>query len=319
MVRSVLICCLLSISTLCAIPRGAGAEEEVLDGIAAVVNGDVITFSQIRDMVGSREKALHDQFKGQELVEKIKQLRLAAVKELVDQQLIIQEFKKNKFSIPDYVIDDHIQSLIREQFGGDRNAFVRTLEAQGYTLERFKQIETDKIIVQAMRSKQIKSDIMIPPQQIEDFYRKNVVEYSTPDQVKLRMIVVKKNGENGLQMAKEIRQKAVAGGSFENLAQMYSEDGTKDAGGDWGWIDRKTLNETLSKIAFSLKPGQVSQVVELGGNYYILYVESKKNGVTKSLAEVHDDIENKLLQIERQNRMEKWIASLRQKAYIKMF
>src|SRR5581483_10871444 len=159
MARSLFVCLIILTLSVCAAPR-AIAEEQVLDGIAAVVNGDVITFSQVRELVGAREKALRDQYKGQELIEKIKELRMAAVNDLIDRQLIIQEFKKNKFQIPDYVIDDHIQTLIREEFGGDRNAFVRTLEAQGYTLAKFKESETDKIIVQAMRSKQVKSDVM---------------------------------------------------------------------------------------------------------------------------------------------------------------
>ena len=133
------------------------------------------------------------------------------------------------------------------------------------------------------------------------------------------MIVIKKGGESGKRMAEELRQKVLGGADFDKLAQMYSEDSTQDSGGDWGWIDRKTLNESLTKIAFSLKPGDVSQVVELAGSYYLLYVDAKKNGTTKSMTEVHDEIENKLLQGERQKAQEKWIASLRQKAYIKTF
>lgn len=300
------------------------SEPEVLDGIAAVVkaNGadkeDVVTFSQVRELIGPREKALRDQYTGQELVDKIKELRLSAVKDLIDRQLIIQEFKKNKFTIPDYVIDDHITTLIREEFGGDRGAFIRTLEAQGYTLAKFKDSEMEKIIVQAMRQKNVKNDLIISPQRIEDYYAKNREEFSTPEQIHLRMIVIKKGGENGRKMAEEIRQKVVGGAEFEKLAQLYSED-SQESGGDWGWIDRKTLNENLTKVAFSLKPGQVSKVIELSGNCYLLYCEAKRAAVTKPLPEVHDAIENKLLQEERQKAQEKWIQTLREKAYIKMY
>lgn len=301
------------------------AEPEVLDGVAAVVKGpgapqeDVITFSQVRELTGARERALRDQYTGKELVEKIKELRTGAIKDLIDRQLILQEFRKNKFSIPDYVIDDHVQTIIREEFGGDRNAFLRTLEAQGYTLAKFKENETDKIIVQAMRSKNVKSDLIVAPQAISAYYEKNRAEFSTPEQIHLRMIVIQKGGPAGKKIAEEIRQKILAGGEFDKLAQMYSEDGKQDTGGDWGWIDRKTLNETLTKAAFALKPGEVSRVIELGGNYYLMYCEAKKNAVTKPASEVHDAIENKLLQIERQNAQQKWIDSLRQKAYIKVF
>ncbi len=55
---------------------------EVLDGVAAVVNGDVITFSQVREVVSARERALRAQFSGQDLVNKIKEARMGALKDL---------------------------------------------------------------------------------------------------------------------------------------------------------------------------------------------------------------------------------------------
>jgi parvulin-like peptidyl-prolyl isomerase len=296
-------------------PR-AGAEEQVLNGIAAVVNSDVITFSQVQEMVGPREQSMADQYHGQELADRVKELRMSAVQVLIDNQLILQEFDKNKYSLPDYVVDEQVQARIKAQFGGDRAAFIRTLEAQGMTMDRFRKMVRDEIVVQAMRQKSVKDDTIIAPAKIQEYYEKNLDQYSTPDQVKLRMIVIKKNGESGKQMAEELRQKVLGGADFDKLAQMYSEDSTQDTGGDWGWIDKRTLNESLTKIAFALKAGDVSQVTELAGSYYLLYVEAKKNGTTKSLAEVHDDIENKLLEDQRQKAQEKWIAGLRQKAYI---
>ena len=103
------------------------------------------------------------------------------------------------------------------------------------------------------------------------------------------------------------------------MAQMYSEDATRDAGGDWGWIERNTLAAPLEKIAFNMPLGRISNIIEYAGNYYILKVEDKHGGTTKSLVEVRPDIEKKLIQQEAQQIQERWIASLREKAYIKTF
>lgn len=296
--------------------------QEVLDGIAAVVNDDVITFSQVRELIGPVEKAAREQLKGEELVSKIKEIRLKAINDLIDRQLILQEFRKNKFNIPDHYIEDRIGTIVREEFGGDRAAFVRTLQAQGYTLDKFKQLETEKMIVQAMRSQNVKNDVIVPDSRITEYYQQNRGEYALEDQIKMRMIAVRK-AENGSDsrraMIDEIRAKILEGAEFGDLARMYSEDSTQDQGGDWGWINRKTLNESLAKIAFGMKAGQVSPVIDLGNSYYLLYVEAKKNAAVKPLAEVRDDIQNKLIQQERQKRQEEWIAKLRKKAYIKMF
>ena len=226
------------VAALFAAPCVSISEEEVLDGVAAVVNGDVITFSQVRELVGARERSLREMYKGQELIEKIKETRLSAIKDLIDRQLVLQEFTKNKFSIPDHIVDDHIQTIIREEFGGDRAAFIRTLQAQGYTMERFRNSERDKIIVQAMRQKSVSTNLMISPQKVDEYYATHREEFSDKDLVKLRMIVLKEgaSSESLKKLAEEIRGKIEAGGDFAKLAQMYSQDSTQESGGDWGWV-----------------------------------------------------------------------------------
>ena len=82
------------------------------------------------------------------------------------------------------------------------------------------------------------------------------------------------------------------------MAQMYSEDATRDTGGDWGWIERKTLAPPLEKVAFNLPPGRVSHVIELGTNFYILKVEEKRGGDAPSFAKLRPEIEKKLIQEE---------------------
>jgi peptidyl-prolyl cis-trans isomerase SurA len=222
------------------------------------------------------------------------------------------------------VIDDRVQTIIREEFGGDRAAFIRTLQAQGYTLTRFKEIERDKIIVQAMRQAKVNESFVISPKQIQQFYDKNKAAYTNPEQVKLRMIVLREGtediaGANKRQTAEEIRQKIVAGAEFERMAQMYSEDeATSDVGGDWGWIERNMLNEELTNVAFSLKAGETSKVLQIGDSYYILFVEARKNAEVKPMADVREEIEGRLIQQERMKAQQRWIDTLRRKAYIKI-
>lgn len=319
---------ILILTTLALLPAPAlfGAEAatqpEVIDGIAAVVNSDVITFSQVRILSAPKERLLRSQYHGEELVAKVKEARAAALKDLIDRQLIIQAFKKESFQIPDHYIDEQVHDIIRENFGGDRNTFIKTLQAQNYTLGEFKKLETEKMIVSAMRRKNLERKTIIPPNKIQEYYRQHRDEFTSKEQVKLRMIMIpNRPGEQAAQkaMAEEILSKLVNGAEFERMAQIYSEDSTRDLGGDWGWVDKGTLAAPLEKVAFNLPPGKVSHIIELSGNYYILKVEDKHGGVTRPFAEVRDDIEKKLLQEEAQAMQERWLASLRQKAYIKTF
>jgi parvulin-like peptidyl-prolyl isomerase len=317
---------LLSESPLC---RGAlAAEPEVIDGIAAVVklneasSADVITYSEVRDVSAPKEKLLRDQYRGEELVTKIKEARAEALKDLIDRQLIVQAFKKEGYQIPDHYLDQRVQDIIRENFNGDRNTFIKTLQAQTFTLGEFRKLETEKMIVQAMRHKNVEVNTIISPNKIQDYYRKHAAEFTSKEQVKLRMIMISaatsdRAGQKA--MAEDVLSKLVNGAEFDRMAQIYSEDSTRDLGGDWGWIDRGTLTAPLEKVAFSLRLGKISNIVEVGGNYYILKVEGRQGGVTRPFSEVRDEIEKKLTSEEAQAMQERWLASLRQKAYIKMY
>lgn len=297
----------------------AHAVEEILDGIAAVVNKDVITFSQVRELIGARERTLRETFNGQELTKKVTELRLNAINDLIDRQLVLQDFEKNKFSIPEFVIEDHLATIIREQFNNDRQAFVRTLQAQGFTLQRFRKLETDKMIVQAMRQRNVKVNPMLAPGKIEEYYRAHIADFSTPEQIKLRMIVIHKDTTDAESIARDLRAKIKNADDFVRLAKIYSEDSSKESGGDWGWIDRKTLDASLSEPAFALKTGLASDVVTLNGNYYLLLVEARKTGTTKPIAAVRNEASDKILQTERQAAQEKWLKGLRAKAFVKIF
>jgi peptidyl-prolyl cis-trans isomerase SurA len=301
------------------------ADPQVIDGIAAVVNGDVITFSQVQAVAAPEEQTLRQQYTGQELIDKIKEVRLAVLNDLVNRQLILQEFKKKEYKIPDYVVEQQVAGIIKDEFGGDRQAFLRTLSAQGYSMNRFRDMEKDKITVQVMRQNNVKGTFAASPTDIDAYYNANKKEFATPEQVKLRMVVlnsdplVSDSAASTKQMAEEIREKAKQGADFATLAKTYSMDGTAENGGDWGWVDEKTLNQDLTKAAFSLSPKEVSSCIQIGDSYYILYCEEKKTANFIPLAEVRDGISKKLEQIQRQKAVERWLDGLREKAYIKVY
>ncbi|MFM7375115.1 MAG: SurA N-terminal domain-containing protein, partial [Chthoniobacterales bacterium] len=135
------------LTLLLAAPAPAQQRDRLVDGIAAVVNSNPITYGQVRELLMFRQRSLAEMYQGEELQAEMKKSQDAALKDLIDRQLIIDYFNAEGFKIPEYVVEDRINTLIREEFGGDRKAFVRTLKAQGFTLGRFRQIEREKIIV----------------------------------------------------------------------------------------------------------------------------------------------------------------------------
>jgi parvulin-like peptidyl-prolyl isomerase len=299
--------------------------QSVLNGIAAEVamggEKEVVTFSQVRELVEAKEKQARDSLQGTTLVEKIKEIRLAAINDLIDRTLILQDFKLKGYTIPEHVIDDQIAQVLKDSFGGDRQAFLRTLAAQNLTLEKFREYQRDSIIVQEMRRMAAKGTTSVSDLKIQEFYKEHAGEYGSQEEAKVRMIVLRGGSENHepRKTIEEIREKVVGGAEFGPLARMYSEGTEQEAYGDVGWIDRNHFNESLTKVVFALKPGEMSQIVELGGSYYLFLCEAKKQANLKPLKEVRPEIEKVLLSTERQKQQQEWLLKLRKKAYIKVF
>ncbi len=163
---------LLAVAVLVSFCSPAFAQS-VLDGIAAEVSlaglKDVVTFSEVRELVTNKERQAHQTFQGQALVEKIKEIRLAAINDLIDRTLILQDFKTKGYTIPEYLIDERVKEVIRDSFGGDRAAFMRTLAAQGMTLEKFRDFQRDSIIVQEMRRMATKGAATVTEQKVAEY------------------------------------------------------------------------------------------------------------------------------------------------------
>jgi peptidyl-prolyl cis-trans isomerase SurA len=134
---------------------GVVEAQYALQGIAAEVKSggqkDVITFSQVREVAGPKEKEATETLKGMELVEKIKEIRAAAIKELIDRTLALHQFKAAGRTVPDSFLDRRIERIIRRDFGGDPAALTRALRDRGQTWEQFRNHEREEIALEEMR------------------------------------------------------------------------------------------------------------------------------------------------------------------------
>lgn len=320
----------LAVAAATAVPGRA----QIVDGIAAIVNDKVITFSEVKKKVGPVEQVLQQTFTGQELVDKVKEARLNALKSLIERELIIQDFKTRGAFVPENVIEDRIQDVINGQFDGDRTAFIKTLLANGISLAQYREQIEDQIIVQAMRQQNVTSSVIISPFRIEQYYQENIREFVQEQQIDISIIYLRKSVfketrtlDDGSteeydpqsEVMKEILYKLDTGSDFSELARSYSEGPKRSEGGNMGWVGRGTLREELRDAAFGLKPGQHSRIVETDDGFYVVRVEDFQKEKVEPMSEVRAKIERTLIQEERERLQQEWIDTLRATAFIKMF
>jgi hypothetical protein len=123
----------------------------IMADVASFGQKEVVTFSELREAVGAKEKPLRETLKGQDLVDKIESIRKEAVEVLIDRILILQEARSLGIELPYEDADARIEADIKEKFAGDRLAFARHLAADGYTIEKFRARKSEEILVEQRR------------------------------------------------------------------------------------------------------------------------------------------------------------------------
>jgi parvulin-like peptidyl-prolyl isomerase len=303
--------------------RGLPLRADLADGVKAIVNDTVITYAQVEDFAAPAAEALRRQYAGQP---DVFQQKLAAalndsLEQLVERQLILHDFDVEGYKLPDSVVDELVQDRIHDRFG-DRVTLTKTLQAQGITYEQFRKNIRDQYIESALRNQNVSREIIISPYKVETYYLTHQDDFKVEDEIKLRMIVLNKTSAddtNTPSLAQEILAKIKEGATFQEMASVYSQGSQRSQGGDWGWVDRSVLRKELADAAFTLKPGQVSDVIETPEACYLMLVEQTHPAHVKPLTEIRGDIE-KTLRTQEQARLQKqWIDSLKKKTFIRYF
>src|SRR5437867_2281059 len=171
---------------------GVASAGEILDGVAAIANDRIITYSEVREYVQPVVQQLRRNYSGSNLVEKVRTAQMDALNNLIERALIIQEFKDKGYSIPETVIDEQFNDVIVSDFGGDRATFIKTLQAQNMTVSQYRDQLRDRVVVQAMRNRKTQNEVVVSPYKIQKYYDEHLNDYKVDDQIKLRMIFIKK-------------------------------------------------------------------------------------------------------------------------------
>ena len=302
-------------------------QAELADGIKAVVHDSVITYLDVEDLTLQTSEVLRRQFRTQpeEFQKKMEEARRDNLEKLLSRELILHDFKTAGYNLPESVIDELVQERIRSKYG-DRVTLTKTLQAEGITYEKFRQQVREQFIVEALRQKNISAEIIISPHKIETYYLAHADDFKLENEVKLRMIVLDKSSDPAAPspkaLAQEILGKLKEGATFAEMATIHSSGSRAKQGGDWGWVENSVppvLRKELNDIAFSLKPGELSEVIETPEACYLMLVAEARSSHVKSLGEMRDQIEKNLL-LEERNRLERqWIDKLKKKTFVRYF
>ncbi len=300
-------------------------EPPLKHGIAAVVEDRIITYEEIRRQMSPLiGRIQQDSRSAAEFERNMEELYLEVLQSLVDKVLVIKDFySEEERVIPRSYVENEYDRIIIEDFGNDRRKFLESLRSEGKNPREFRRELEEQIIVSVMTQQMRKSQSEISPEKIEDFYNQNKIHFYQEESVHLRLIMLKPFADESSDLLRQTAEKVTAelesGVPFATVAENYSQDSRRKKGGDWGWINRPDLRDELSEVAFSLDTETYSPPITLGQQYYILYVEDRREEGIQPLDEVRDRIENILAGKLQRQAQKRWKERLRRDAFVKYY
>jgi peptidyl-prolyl cis-trans isomerase SurA len=297
-----------------------------IDGVAAFVNAHEVTLGDVMSAVGPAQARLRNSYHGAELQAKLSEAYSNALNALIENKLVMDAYDREDNKIPDDALKARVDEIMRDRMEGNRPAFMAALVQEGLSLDDWRAEIRERLIVSYMRSRLGAAKGIVSPKLVLETYQQTGDKYRVSEKVRLRVITIPAGAEGDaesalrqMNLAKSIRDKALVGEDFGDLAKAHSSGNKASEGGDWGWFDPADLRTELAKAASALKPGEISTVVPCQGDLYILKVEGRQEASVISFEQAQPDIERELTKIENERLYSEWIARLRKQAHIKIF
>ena len=272
----------------------ARAEQELVNGVQAVVHDCVVTVAEVeimtlpaRDMITREHRSQPEVF-----LKKLSDARNDSLEELIKRQLILRDFKVtvSQSERNDFIdkqikkeVDQELDAEIRTHYGGNRMSLIQTMQSEGVTLERHRQQIRDRIIITWLRQKNISSELIVSPHRVEVYYLAHREEFKVQEEVKLRMIALTCPEESEAarveKLAEDILRKLKEGATFAEMATIHSEGSQRNQGGDLGWNELSKLPKYYADPAASLQQGQQSAVMSRSAGIEDYWVCQYADGV----------------------------------------
>lgn len=316
-----------SVCMLCLLPEAVvreSAATQVLDGIAAVVNDEIITISEVREAMVMEAADLQNRFRGPMLEEKMQGLYQYTLQPMIDFHLQLARARELKVGVTEAEVDSQMAQFKNQNQISDAE-FEQMLASRGISMEAYRKQIRDNLLISRVVNIEVRSRLAIDEAELREAYQRQQENYSIAGEVTVSHILflVPERASEAEDMAAKRKAEAVlaqirAGDDFETLARQSSDGPSAERGGLLGTFRTGELLPGFEEAIENLKPGEVSDVVRTRIGWHIIRLEDKKAGNYQPFESVREELRASLLRTKTEKKYEEWVASLRQQAYIKI-
>ncbi len=306
-----------------SVPAFAEGARQLLDQVVAIVNDDPITQSELDMILRPVYEDYKSQYTGEALMSALTDAKRKVLNQLIEDKLVYQEAKNQKIE-PDVQEVEEMLADFKKKFKSD-DELEDTLSKEGMSLSALRDRLERQSVIRSLQEREVRAKVVVSPLEVEQFYQEHADQFASEGTVRVRSLTIKKSEEaraKGLtdEGAKKkidnLKLRVEKGEDFNTLAQQHSEDTAAKNGGLTNWIKPGEMIPEINQVIFSLKPGQVSNVIETPMGYHIFRVEEKREKFQKSLEEARPLIYQKIFQEKSMKRFQEWMESLKRTAYI---
>jgi peptidyl-prolyl cis-trans isomerase SurA len=308
------------LAILCgSVSQGQG----VVDRIVAVVNQEVITLSEVDKLIAPLRGEIQTEDR-LEREKKVRELRLKALDQLVEEKVLDYEVKKTGIKVTSKEVESAIEEIKRRN-NVTQEDLENALTREGLTYESYKKEIEKQVARQRLVQWSVKVEPKVDEKVLRAFYEENSARYLTLESYRPAHIlfVVPKNAtpEQTLEIRRrcqKVRDQIKDGEDFGEMALLYSQDPSSRDKGDLGFFKKGELLPPLEKAALALKVGEVSGIVRTEYGFHIIKLLDRKGGYPIPFEDVKGKIEADYLGMELNKAMKQYISSVKQKSVIEI-
>lgn len=298
---------------------------KVVEEIVAKVNGDIITRSEIeRNRLGLEQELRQQGLAGAELEKAVKEKEQEALRDQIDQLLLIQKGKDLNINVDPEVTrriaDIQLQSKI-----ADPDKFHEWIREQsGMTFEDFRAQMKNQLLTQRVIGQEIGSKINVPTPEVQKYYEEHKKDFVRQEQVFLREILISTEGKTPEQVAaaekkaKDLLARARKGEKFGELARDNSEAETAKNFGELPPYKRGELRKDIENIVFNQKRGYITDLIRLPNGFEIMKVEERYEAGQAPFEDVENEIRERLSMPRMQPKVRDYLTKLRHDAFLEI-
>lgn len=277
------------------------------DEVVATVNDEPVLGSDLKVLAYTTTAASPDSLKNAAFNTRL-------LDQMIDRVVFSQEARAAGVTVADTLVENMLTQFIM-QFGGEERVGTMLADMGLKREDIAKSFQRDMVIREYVEKK-VEPSIEVAEADSRAYYDQNQASFAAVDSVHARHIILLFRPEDTPEIREErrrqmtdIQKRAKGGEDFAQLARQYSQDGAAQNGGDLGWFPREMMVKPFSDVAFSLKKGEISGVVETQFGFHVIQCIDKKAAHKVTYEEARPRVDTMLRQralgTELQNRLKR--------------